>query len=287
MPWVTGLEWRTARASGEFGRRSGHVTELPAGEAALRVYTRWQPSPAVLLHTKLLAQMVGHFYHAKQREQAQRQNAYTQAIYETGSRLTHDVKNLLQSLHSLCAAAETAGPDQTAALQALMQRQLPQITQRLSATLEKLHAPRPADARVMDAHAWWQSVVQRYGARDVRFSLEVAAVAGDCIPAELFDGVADNLIENALGKRGEGAEPGVTVSFSPASGGRLAVCDSGAPVPADVARQLFAAPITSASGLGVGLYHAARLAGETGYRLTLRANEAGRVCFELARKDAP
>ena len=287
MPWVTGLEWRTARGRGEFGRKSGHVTELPADDASVRVYTRWQPSPAILLHTKVLTQMVGHFYRAKQREQTQRQNAYTQAIHETGARLTHDVKNLLQSLHSLCAAAETTGPEQTAALQALMQRQLPQITQRLSVTLEKLHAPRMADSRFMDAHAWWQGVVQRHGARDIIFTLDPAAPHGARIPAELFDGVADNLIENALGKRSPGAGLRITVVFAPANGGRLAVCDSGAPVEADVARELFAAPVASAAGLGVGLYHAARLAGELGYELVLRTNEPGRVCFELARKDAP
>jgi signal transduction histidine kinase len=286
MPWVTGLEWRTARAGGEFGRKSGYVTELPADDAALRVYTRWQPSPAILLHTKLLAQMVGHFYRAKLREQAQRQNAYTQAIHETGSRLTHDVKNLLQSLHSLCAAAETTGPEQTAALQALMQRQLPQITQRLSATLEKLHAPRFAAPRLMDAHVWWEGVVHRYGTRAIRFSLETAASPGAGIPAELFDGVADNLIENALGKRGEEAELEITVAFSPANGGRLAVCDNGAPVAAGVAAQLFVAPVASAAGLGVGLYHAARHARQMGYALALSANEPGRVCFELAREDA-
>jgi signal transduction histidine kinase len=286
MPWVTGLEWRTARASGEFGRKSGHVTELPADDATLRVYTRWQPSPAILLHTKLLAQMIGHFYRAKQREQTQRQNAYTQAIYETGSRLTHDVKNLLQSLHSLCAAAETTGPEQTAALQALMQRQLPQITQRLSATLEKLHAPRFAEPRLVDAQVWWQGVVHRYSTRAIRFNLETAAPPGAGIPAELFDGVADNLIENALGKRGERAELEITVAFSPANGGRLAVCDNGAPVAAGVTAQLFTAPVASAAGLGVGLYHAARHAEQLGYALALSANESGRVCFELVRKGA-
>ena len=75
---------------------------------------RWSLSPAMLLHLKLLTQMVGHFYDAKRREEAQRQRAYTQAIYETGARLTHDVKNLLQSLRSLCAAVETSSAERGA-----------------------------------------------------------------------------------------------------------------------------------------------------------------------------
>ena len=34
---------------------------------------------------------------------------------QTGARLTHDVKNLLQSLRSLCAAADTSSADEAAA----------------------------------------------------------------------------------------------------------------------------------------------------------------------------
>jgi signal transduction histidine kinase len=283
MPWVAGLEWRTGAAGGEFGRKSGHVFEVTSPDITLCVHTRWQPSPAMLLHTRLLAQMVGHFYRAKQREQAERRHAYAQAIYETGSRLTHDVKNLLQSLHALCAAAEISSPGESAALQALMQRQLPQITQRLNATLEKLRAPNVAAASFVDARAWWDALVQRYAARNIRFCVETVDTApGHRVPGELFDSVAANLIENAIRKREEG-EVGIGVTFSPADGGRLTVTDSGAPVPEGIATQLFAAPVASHAGLGIGLYHAARHAAQLGYCLRLAANERGRVCFELAR----
>ena len=40
----------------------------------------------MLLHLKLLTQMVGHFYEAKRREQVQRQSACAQATRETGVR---------------------------------------------------------------------------------------------------------------------------------------------------------------------------------------------------------
>ncbi|MBM3342240.1 MAG: sensor histidine kinase, partial [Betaproteobacteria bacterium] len=101
----------------------------------------------MLLHVRLLAQMIGHFYAAKQREQQQRRNAYTQAIHETGSRLTHDVKNLLQSLQALCSAAQDSPPSQSGELVALMQRQLPQIAQRLNATMDKLRTPDAVDTK--------------------------------------------------------------------------------------------------------------------------------------------
>jgi len=62
------------------------------------------------------------------------------------------------------------------------------------------------------------------------------------------------------------------------------VCDNGAAVPKNVADQLFDAPVTSQTGLGVGLYHSARQAAPLGYRLALTVNEAGTVCFVLARE---
>jgi C4-dicarboxylate-specific signal transduction histidine kinase len=62
----------------------------------------------------------------------------------------------------------------------------------------------------------------------------------------------------------------------------LTVCDNGDPLPQDLTRQLFEAPVASNSGLGVGLYQAARFAREQGYVLRLASNERGRVCFALA-----
>jgi len=283
LPWVDGLEWETRQGQGELGRRSRFAADVSFQDLRLRVYTRWSLSPAVLLHLKLLTQMIGHFYDAKRREQVQRQHAYTQAIYETGARLTHDVKNLLQSLRSLCSAVDTSGADQAQSLQALMQRQLPQITQRLNATLEKLQAPQQVDTSQVDAGIWWDGLVQRHGSRKVQFQIDGAAPDVK-LPAELFDSVADNLIENALQKTASVAALQVRVTFSPALGGTLTVCDSGAAVPKAVAAQLFGSPVDSRTGLGVGLYHAAKQAEHLGYRLTLATNEPGTVCFVLARE---
>src|SRR5687767_8825883 len=92
MPWVRGVEWSTPAGEGQFGNPTPHATDVESGVLKLRIYTRWSTSPAIVLHLKLLARMVGHFYEAKQREQMQRQSAYTHAIYDTGARLTHDVK---------------------------------------------------------------------------------------------------------------------------------------------------------------------------------------------------
>jgi signal transduction histidine kinase len=284
LPWVTGLRWETRLGQGEYGVKSGYSAEFSFQDLRLRIFTRWSLSPAVLLHLKLLTQMVGHFYEAKRREQVQRQSAYTQAIYETGARLTHDVKNLLQSLRSLCAAVDSSSEQQAQGLQALMQRQLPQITQRLNATLDKLRSPQQADATRVGAAVWWEGLIQRHAGRNVHFQMD--GVPRDLtLPAELFDSVADNLIENAVNKSAAGAGLQVRVTLSVARGGTLTVCDNGAAIAKSTEMQLFEAPVPSASGLGVGLYHSAKQAAQLGYRLALASNQPGMVCFVLTREE--
>lgn len=274
LPWVTGVTWETREASGQSGRLHTHFADFNFDDLALRIHTRWTLSPAMLLHVRLLAQMVGHFYAAKRREQQQRRNAYTQAIHETGSRLTHDVKNLLQSLQALCAATQDTPPEQADGVVALMQRQLPQITQRLTTTLDKLRTPAVNETHDVAAAAWWPALQQRHAHRNVRLTLN-GTPSDQALPGEMFDCVVDNLIENAMRKTAAAA-----VVFEPASLS-VSVSDAGEPVPKIIAAQLFTAPVPSSAGLGVGLYHAARFAQQQGYALKLARNEPGDVSFSL------
>jgi signal transduction histidine kinase len=285
LPWVKRVEWHTPLVHGEIGARTAYPSAVAFGELELVIYTPWAPSSSILLHLKLLTQMVGYFYEAKQREHLQRQNAYTYAIYETGARLTHDVKNLLQSLKSLCAAAAGATPEQAPALHALIQRQLPQITQRLNTTLDKLRSPLAAEMSEVQASAWWENLMQRYIGRKIAFELE-----GDMrplqLPAELFDNVADNLIENAFNKSSDLRTLEVRVTFACAGRGTLAVCDNGTALSQTLASQLFEGPVLSHTGFGVGLFQSSRLAAQSGYRLALAANRPGSVCFMLESEPA-
>ena len=240
----------------------------------LQIYTRWSLSPAMLLHLKLLTQMVGHFYDAKQREQAQRQSAYTQAIYETGARLTHDVKNLLQSLRSLCAAVETSTtPTQAPALQALMQRQLPQITQRLNVTLDKLQRAAAGGREPGGCRDLVGAPRQRYSNAQRPASALDGAVAGrEAARGALRQRRRQSHRERAQQGGTRGAPLEVRVTFSPARRGTLTVCDTGAAIGEGIAAQLFEGAVSSHTGLGVGLYQSARLAAQSGYRLALAAN---------------
>jgi signal transduction histidine kinase len=179
---------------------------------------------------------------------------------------------------------ETSGPDQADALQTLMQRQLPQITQRLNATLEKLRSPEQADVTRVEAAVWWEGLIQRYNGRNIQFQVDGVPARDLKLPSELFDSVADNLIENALNKSVGGERLQVRVTFSSARSGTLTVCDNGAAIAQSTKEQLFEAPVQSQTGLGVALYQSAKQAEQLGYRLALAANEPGLVCFVLTRK---
>jgi signal transduction histidine kinase len=285
LPWVSGARWHTPAESGEVGSETPYAVEYSNPALSLRVYSRYRTSPVLHWHLHLLGQLLGEFYVAKLREEKLRQQSYVQAVHETGARMTHDVKNLLQSLNVLCtvAAKEEGTPEQ----QALIRRQLPAIAQRLSETLEKLQRPQsPAEVRVQ-AQTWWAALQRQYPSAGVEF-YERGLHSGIGVPRAMFESVADNLIQNALAKRSTDASPRVRVEFACAAGVELRVVDSGRAVPEAFARNLFAGPVTSTgTGLGIGLYQSARQAESNGYVLKLERNRDGDVCFLLAGPAVP
>jgi signal transduction histidine kinase len=283
LPSVQGAAWRSGGRQGEAGTRTPYAVEYVGPDLALRIFSRYRTSPALHGHLRLLGQLLGEFYLAKLREQALRQASYMEAVHETGARVTHDVKNLLQSLNVLCSVALTERGDSPEAL-ALVRRQLPAIAQRLAATLDKLQRPGVGqDARV-PAAAWWEGLRRQYEDRGVEFSSR--GVEGAELPRALFDSVADNLLQNALAKRAAVSGVRVTASLSGGAAPELRVRDTGSAVPGDMAASLFEGPVQSASGLGIGLYQAARQAQAGGYALRLESNRDGEVCFVLARAPA-
>jgi signal transduction histidine kinase len=281
LPSVAGVRWRAGESSGEQGERTPDAVDFENSALALTVYSRYRMSPALHWHLHLLCQLLGEFYIAKLREEKLRQQSYLQAVHETGARMTHDIKNLLQSLNVLCSVAAEESQRDSRELQALVRRQLPVIAQRLSATLEKLQHPRDAGETYVPAQAWWEGLARQYRSEGVEF--EPAALSANArLPRSLFDSVADNLIRNALAKRA--VEENIRVRASLQASDRLTfrVCDSGREIPADIATRLLRAPVTSNGGLGIGLYQAARQAQATGYSLSLETNRDGEVSFALS-----
>ncbi len=285
LTWISGGSWQAARGLGEFGTAAEHRLVFAFHGLTLSWHSPRPLTPALALHVRLLSQLLGYFYAAKVREQTLREQAYSQAIHDTGARLTHDVKNILQALKTLIAAADTASAEDGERLQALMKRQLPQLAARLSRTVDKLKQPEETDAAYIPAKDWWQALQTRYEHDDVRFFAE--AVDDTPLPHDLFDSVVDNLLTNALRKRNEAVGVGIEVRLYLDPQVRLTVTDSGVAAPGHVARNLFQSPVTSDFGLGVGLYQAARQAARSGYRLDLPNNKPGQVTFRLQATDSP
>ena len=286
LPWVAGGGWAPVpgaqAGSGRFGQESRFAQEFVNQPLRLTLYTRHKLSPSLLWHFQLLAQLTNEYYIAKQRASELQQMSYLRAVHETGARLTHDVKNLLQSLNNLCFLAQSPGDG--AQLTQLLQRQLPQITQRLQQTLDKLQAPQaPAGATgaLVAAPVWWDALAQSYAHDHIVFSAPAFDPAAR-LPAALFDSVADNLLHNALIKR-QGESGLVVRATLSADAACFSVCDDGSAVRAAVVDRLLHSPVASENGLGIGLFHAARQAEGYGYELRLANNVAGQVCFELRR----
>jgi signal transduction histidine kinase len=280
LPWVTGGSWMTASDSGEFGTPSKYTVDYTGREVSIRLYCRHRPSPSLVWHFNLLGQLVGQFYVAKQRELKLQQQTYVQALHETGARMTHDVKNLLQTLNVLCSAAERDPDGDPGALQGLMRRHLPTVLQRLQQTLDKLQRPQIDSGRFITTEAWWESLQKTYQLRGVTFEA-TALDAGILLPKDLFDSASENLLQNALEKRK--VDPNVQVTVSIACGDEivLRVCDSGRPVSRNVLQGLLRGPVPSDTGYGIGLYQVARQAEMSGFSFRLAGNEPGQVCFEL------
>ena len=275
MPWIAGAAWEAAGLSGQSGGPAGHAHSYRAAGLVLTVYFRLPPPPSMRWHVEWLLRLVAEFYQVKRQAHELQRISYLRAVYETGSRVTHDVKNLLQSMQALCYAA--ARPGDPALLASLLGKQLPLITERLRTTLEKLQIPMLEQTEQESASAWWCRARARYAASDIDWL--GAPREGESLPAGLFDSVLENLLQNALSKRQREPGLGIAVSFAD---GALTVADNGTPLPPALTRAILREPVASEDGLGIGLYHAARQSEAAGYALTLAENQPGRVAFRLA-----
>jgi len=286
LPWVSGGNWCIPETGGEFGERTRYHATFDYRDFSLTLYTRWQLTPALLLHIKLLARLLGEFYVAKRREEVLKESTYMQAVHETGSRLTHDIKNLVQSLSTLCAAANQTGQHDGDKLIALFQRQLPQLNRRLELTLDKLREPQLERQHMVKVSTWWQALKRRYAGNGITFSSRGVPPEMD-VGRAMFDNIADNLLQNALEKAKAERSLEVRVDLNFKDGLILNISDNGSAIPEHIAVQMFRAHVISENGLGIGLYFAARQARQAGYELKLSENRDGRVCFTLEHGRKP
>ncbi|MDB5814964.1 MAG: ATP-binding protein [Rhodocyclales bacterium] len=288
-PGVDGVDWRVivegTKRVGFVGRLAARRSRLQHGELEIGVHTRYELAPMHLWQMDLMVRLLSEFHAAKEQSRRLQSISYLRAVYETGARMTHEVKNLLQSIDTLCFAIGQAERDgRSEALQGLLSRQLPVISQRLHEALERIRQPAAADVREGDALQWWTAVQERLADARLFFVLDGEA-AGTVLPVLLFDTVADNVVRNALDKDdSEGKALRIVVTLKVGDGAcALQVKDNGMPLEAERAELLFIRPLPSDRGLGIGLYQAYRLAESLDYRLALTSNVRGNVRFELSR----
>ncbi|MBI5860565.1 MAG: sensor histidine kinase [Rhodocyclales bacterium] len=282
LQWVSGVEWISSRKKGQFGLIEGYCSVYSFEGVTLHIHTRHRLTAALIFHFNLMAKLMAEFYADKVRASALKKMSYMKAIHETGARLTHDVKNILQTLNVLCSAANEPEAASSATYQALVRRQLPAIATRLAETLVKLEAPsEDMPVKAVSASMWWEELQERV-AFSSWISLVSSGVSGD-IPAEVFSNVVENLIRNASDKRLREPALKMRLELIDSNGPiELLAYDDGSPIAEEVSAGLLAAPVKPKNGLGIGLYQAAHYAELAGYRLTLAENRAGCVCFRLA-----
>lgn len=279
LSWVSGVEWRDAEQSRLQGDKSRYYTVFKENDISITLYSLIPMGTALKIHAQLLMQLMCFFYTSKLREISLKNQIHLKAVYETGAKLTHDMKNILQSLQALTGAVQ--GSDDPQQSHQLMQRQLPLLTQRLQNTLDKLQARTDTGTRMVDIDHWWKELQSRYHGRDILFTGEITQTVS--IDTDVFDTVLENLLENARSKRRVTPQIKITTQIAIQHDQvEITVCDNGDAVNAAKAPQLFKQIIPSSEGYGIGLYQSAQLAERNGYQLELVSNVMGKVCFRLS-----
>ena len=278
--WLNSIEWQFETFKIAVGERTGtRLKHQLDDKIAVVLYFKADPGTALEQHTILLIRMAYQFYLAKLNQEKMRAQEHFATIHHTGARLTHDVKNILQSIKT---SLNIIDMDQdTPATQKLLQSNLRQIGQRLQNTLEKLRAPRlNTQIKLVDCEKWMQRIREQHIA-NTRMFFDSDIGNNLVIPVDLFDSVAENLINNALKKVSvEQVEVRMLCSKDIIL---LSVCDNGEAISAEIEGNLFTRPVSSGSGMGIGLYQSAIMAHAFNYELELSQNEAGRVCFNLVQ----
>lgn len=280
LPWISGVKWQIADQLNIHGAKTKHQINLSINSHIVTLYTRVPVGGAMLLHCKLLIKLIEYFYMAKINERELEKQAHLQAIFETGARITHDIKNLLQSMHSMVSIlqTDTTGADSKSVV--ILKKQFPYFIQRLEQAMNKLQTPQQFSREEIYLMDWWGELNSHYNDYHIEFNAEIDS--NPLIPFDLFHSIAENLLENAINKRKD--EPDININADIQIRGNmisLKVTDTGSAIDEKTASMLFRESLKSDNGLGIGLLQAAKQAEAMGYTLSLKYNFNGNVCFEL------
>lgn len=280
LEWVAGVSWTLDNIEHQEGNRNSNVITIDLPSFITRVYTHQLTGSAMQIHCNMLIKMIETMYVAKLNEQQSTEQAYLRSVYETGARITHDIKNLLQSLKVVTRVIQTQS-DTNKERQSieLLKRQLPDISRRLELALDKLQTPQMINNNVIKLSDW---LVQNQN----RISYEIDSNEDFIdreIPEELFDSMLSNMLDNVQRKKQEESDVNLSIELiSTDKQLRLLLTDTGKAIPKSLANNLFSKVIESKNGLGIGLYQLSKMAELYGYAIRLTNNEEGKVRFELS-----
>lgn len=277
--WLNGIQWQftghTIAAGAKYGAMFQHKI---SDQILVTIYFKSDPGKALRQHTILLIRMAYQFYLAKLNQDKMRAQEHFATIHHTGARLTHDIKNILQSIKTSIDIVQASSDDKKQKTKHLLQQNLNQISNRLESTLAKLKSPEiTTSIKIIGLDDW----VKRFHAEHSYpwLSVNHDISVNHAVPCELFDSVINNLISNTQNKKE------VTQVILDINAGEemivVTVCDNGNPVKPELEKNLFIKPVSSGEGMGIGLYQSAIMARSFNYELELANNENGKVCFSL------
>jgi signal transduction histidine kinase len=276
--WLNAIQWNFKNYRVTVGEKNGSRIEYKLSEKVeVQVYFKSYPGTALEQHTVLLIRMAYQFYLSKLNQEKVRTHEHFSTIHHTGARLTHDVKNILQSIKTSLNILNMNQDSEKH--QKLLRSNLTQISTRLENTLNRLRAPElDTQLKLIDCNHWVTKLEVDHQSNS-RIVIHREIENNIPVPVDLFDSVVDNLINNALKKPSTKhidvrllCDSEIIV---------LSVCDDGVPVEESIEGNLFKHPVSSGTGMGIGLYQAAIMAHTFGFELDLSQNDTGKVCFNL------
>ncbi|MCP4075745.1 MAG: HAMP domain-containing histidine kinase [Gammaproteobacteria bacterium] len=277
--WLNSIQWQFATFSIQSGRKEGISFQHSLSDnLTVTVFFKSNPGQALRQHTILLTRMAYQFYLSKKNQEKMRADEHFETIHHTGARLTHDIKNILQSIKTSINIVQIK-PDENQPLPSkLLQQNLNQISNRLESTLEKLKAPELSTSyQFVDIEKWLENFKSINSQSSVEYHSDIKV--SHAIPPELFESVINNLLSNALSKTD--TKNIIVDVISNLEMIVVTVCDDGKSMDVDVENKLFNQPVSSGQGMGIGLYQSAFMARAFNYELELANNQEGKVCFSL------
>ncbi len=277
--WLNAIHWQFESFTIQSGKKEGiSFTHPLSSQIEVTIYFKSNPGQALRQHTILLIRMAYQFYLSKLNQEKMRAEEHFETIHHTGARLTHDIKNILQSIKTSINIVQFKPGEEQPLPFKLLQQNLNQISTRLESTLAKLKAPELSTSiKYTSIQQWLDNFKKSQDQSRVHFHTDLTI--NHQIPPELFDSVINNLLINALSKN----ETGEVIVDITANKEMIVitVCDDGTPVKEELENQLFNKPVSSGRGMGIGLYQSAFMARTFNYELELANNQPGKVCFSL------